>query len=136
MPFLVRVAAGQLDELKVFGSDYDTRDGSGVRDYIHVEDLAYGHLKALEYVATNPGWQVFNLGTGAGLSVLELISAFESETNRRVKWRFAPRRPGDIATSYADASLAESKLQWKARRGVDDMCRSAWAYFAQIYSEG
>ncbi|MDY6903632.1 MAG: UDP-glucose 4-epimerase GalE [Thermodesulfobacteriota bacterium] len=124
-PYIARVAAGRLEELPVFGDDYDTRDGTGVRDYIHVMDLAAGHLKALE---TARGLSVYNLGTGTGYSVLEMIRAFEKASGNPVSYRICPRRPGDIAECYADPSRAEKELGWKAVLGIDDMTRDAWRW--------
>jgi UDP-glucose 4-epimerase len=112
----------------VFGNDYDTPDGTGVRDYIHVSDLANGHVKALEFLNRGGGWNVFNLGTGQGYSVLEVIKAFETSTGQKVSWKFAPRRPGDIATSYANPQLAKDVLGWQAELGIEDMCASAWNF--------
>ena len=127
MPFIARVAAGQLPELQVFGQDYDTPDGTGVRDYIHVMDLAEGHRAALEH----PGEAVYralNLGTGTGYSVLAMVQAFERATGQRVLYRLAPRRPGDVAACYADPARAQVALHWAARRGLDEMCASTWAF--------
>ena len=119
---------GKLPELAVFGNDYPKPDGTGVRDYIHVMDLAEGHLRALETLENRTGAHVFNLGTGQGFSVLEMISAFETASGRAVPYRIAPRRPGDIATCYADPAKAESELGWKAKRGLDEMMRDAWLW--------
>lgn len=124
-PYIARVAAGKLDELPVFGDDYDTVDGTGVRDYIHVMDLAQGHLKALEKAR---GLSVYNLGTGNGYSVFQMIHAFEKASGKPVPYRICPRRPGDIAECFADPSLAEKELGWKARLGIDDMTRDAWRW--------
>lgn len=126
MPYVSQVAIGKLSELSVFGDDYPTPDGTGVRDYIHVMDLAAGHLHALETLFSDPGSFTCNLGTGRGYSVLEMIRAFERASGRTVPYRITGRRPGDIATCYADVSLAESMLGWKALRGIDEMCDSAW----------
>ena len=126
MPFICQVAKGRLEYLNVFGNDYPTRDGTGVRDYIHVMDLAEGHLAALNYAKEHTGVEVFNLGTGVGYSVLELLHAFEEVNQISVPYRIAPRRPGDIATCYADPSKARELLGWQARRGLKDMCRDAW----------
>ena len=126
LPFLARVAVGSLPALRVFGRDYATPDGTGVRDYIHVMDLARGHLAALQYLSKKS--ITCNLGTGRGYSVLEVVKAFERACGRKLALEFAPRRPGDIATSYADASLAARALGWKASLGIDDMCRDIWRW--------
>ena len=128
MPIIANVARGLQKELLVTGSDYDTPDGTGVRDYIHVVDLALGHLKALEKTARTPGVGIYNLGTGKGLSVLELVRAFEEASGVKLPVRFAPRRPGDIARSYADVSKAREELGWEAARGAAEMCRDVWKY--------
>jgi UDP-glucose 4-epimerase len=112
----------------VFGNDYPTHDGTGVRDYVHVVDLAEGHLRALEALETHTGAHVWNLGTGHGYSVFDILRAFEAATNKIVPYRIAPRRPGDIATCYADSSKAERDLNWKARRGLPEMMRDAWRW--------
>jgi UDP-glucose 4-epimerase len=130
MPFICQVAAGRREELNVFGNDYPTPDGTGVRDYIHVLDLAEGHVAALEALSrAAPGTvMTVNLGTGRGYSVLELVRTFERINGVRVPFRIAPRRPGDIAACYADASLAQRLLGWRARRGIEEMCRDAWRW--------
>ena len=128
LPYVARVAAGKLKELSVFGDDYDTPDGTGVRDYIHVVDLAKGHLAALKYIENHAGSQAVNLGTGRGTSVLEIVHAFERASGRKVPYRIAPRRPGDIATCYADPTLAETLLGWHAEKDIDDMCRDGWHF--------
>lgn len=128
VPYIGQVAVGKLPELVVFGCDYPTADGTGVRDYIHVVDLAEGHLRALEALETQTGIHVWNLGTGYGYSVLEVVRAFEDASGRRVPYRFSPRRPGDIASCYASASKAEIELSWKAKRGLTDMVRDAWRW--------
>ena len=128
MPYVSQVAVGKLPELQVFGNDYDTPDGTGVRDYIHVVDLAVGHLKALEKLKTGPGLVTYNLGTGKGYSVLEMVTAFEKVCGRKVPYKIVSRRPGDIGTCYADPSLAEKELSWKARLGIDAMCADAWRW--------
>ena len=128
MPFISQVAVGKLDQLSVFGDDYQTRDGTGVRDYIHVVDLARGHLAALDFIASNPGLEYFNLGTGRGVSVLELIDAFEKASGRKIKYKIIGRRQGDIATCYADPSLAQKELNWSAELGIGDMCRDSWKW--------
>lgn len=126
MPYITKVAKGELPELSVFGDDYDTPDGTGVRDYIHVMDLAEGHVAALQKMGG--GVCVYNLGTGRGTSVLELIKSFEQANGLQIPFRITPRRPGDIAICYADASKAEKELGWKAKRGVEEMCRDAWRF--------
>jgi UDP-glucose 4-epimerase len=128
LPYIAQVAVGKLPELAVFGDDYSTPDGTGVRDYIHVVDLAEGHLKALEALKTRTGAHVWNLGTGQGYSVLEMIRAFEAAIGKSIPYRIAPRRPGDIATCYADPTKAERELGWKARRGLDQMMQDAWRW--------
>lgn len=128
VPYIAQVAVGRLDELQVFGSDYPTRDGTGVRDYIHVVDLAHGHIKALEKLATKPGIVTYNLGTGRGYSVLEMVEAFGKAAGKPVKYRLAPRRPGDAAECWADPSLASRELGWTAARDLHDMCRDVWAW--------
>jgi UDP-glucose 4-epimerase len=125
-PYITQVAVGKLQELLVFGNDYETPDGTGIRDYIHVVDLAQGHLRALELLSVNPGLQVYNLGTGRGYSVLEMVAAFEKAVGKPLRYRIVARRPGDIATSYADPSRANEALGWKAGRGIDEMARDAW----------
>ncbi|CAI3397854.1 UDP-glucose 4-epimerase GalE [Enterococcus cecorum] len=128
MPYITQVALGKLDYLNVFGNDYDTPDGTGVRDYIHVVDLARGHVHALKAIEENCGLEIFNLGTGKGTSVLELVHAFEKVTGVKVPYKFVERRPGDIATCYADASKAKEKLGWVAKYDIEDMCRDAWRW--------
>jgi UDP-glucose 4-epimerase len=129
MPYVARVAAGTLKELSVFGNDYNTPDGTGVRDYIHVVDLAKGHIKALEKLEKEKkGLYIYNLGTGNGYSVLDMVKAFEKATGKPVKYKIAPRRPGDIAVCYADPTKAMNELNWKANLGIDDMCTDSWNY--------
>jgi UDP-glucose 4-epimerase len=128
LPYIAQVAVGKLPELAVFGNDYPTHDGTGVRDYIHVVDLAEGHLRALNALETRTGVHVWNLGTGQGYSVLDMVRAFEAASGRPVPYRIAPRRPGDIATCYADPSKAERELGWKAKRGLPEMMRDAWRW--------
>ena len=129
MPYIVRVANGTLKELSVFGNDYDTKDGTGVRDYIHVVDLAQGHVCALDKLnKEQKGIFVYNLGTGNGYSVLEMVHAFEKATGQKVPHKIAPRRAGDIATCYADPSKAKQELGWKATKTLEDMCRDSWRY--------
>jgi len=126
MPFVTKVAKGQLEKLSVFGNDYDTIDGTGVRDYIHVVDLAKGHVKAIENL--NDGVNIYNLGTGRGTSVLELVNAFMKVNGIDVPYEIVGRRPGDIATCFADASKAEQELGWKAELGIEEMVRDAWKF--------
>ena len=123
LPYVAKVAAGQLPYLSVFGDDYPTPDGTGVRDYIHVVDLAKAHLKALERAETVTGVECFNVGTGSGYSVLEIVKAYEKATGLKVNYKIAPRRPGDVATCYADPTKAYELLGWKAENNIDDMCR-------------
>jgi UDP-glucose 4-epimerase len=130
MPYIAQVATGQRASLSVFGSDYPTPDGTGVRDYIHVTDLADGHVKALDKLAIEPALLTYNLGTGRGSSVLEMVRAFEKASGKPVPYRIVDRRPGDIAACYADPALAERELGWKAARGVDDMCADTWRWQA------
>lgn len=131
MPNITQVAAGRRPHLRVFGNDYPTPDGTGVRDYIHVVDLAVGHVKALEKVLGSRGAEAYNLGTGRGYSVLELVRAFEETTGVHVPLVMEPRRPGDVAASYADPSRAERELGWRAVRGITDMCADAWRWQSQ-----
>ncbi len=128
LPYVAQVAHGQREVLSVYGDDYPTPDGTGLRDYIHVVDLALGHLKTLDKLAAGPGLHTYNLGTGRGNSVLEMVRAFEAASGRPVPYRIVARRPGDIAACYADASLAERELGWKAERGVAQMCADAWRW--------
>jgi UDP-glucose 4-epimerase len=129
MPFISRVAAGRLGELSVFGNDYDTPDGTGVRDYIHVVDLADGHVAALDTIAeTEPGLSTWNLGTGQGYSVLDMVEAFERVNDVRIPYRIAPRRDGDVASCYASPERASRELGWTARRDLDAMCASSWSF--------
>ena len=128
MPYVARVAAGQLPRLTVFGDDYPTRDGSCVRDYIHVVDLAGGHLSALAYAERHCGAEAFNLGAGAGVSVLELVHTFEKVNGVCVPYVIGARREGDLAEVYADPSRARDKLHWVAEKSLDDMCRDAWHF--------
>lgn len=128
LPFIAQVAEGRRAELSVFGQDYPTPDGTGVRDYIHVTDLAIGHVKMLAKLDDGPGVYTYNLGTGRGTSVLEMVNAFERASGKTVPIKFAPRRAGDVAQCYADASLAEKELDWKATRHIDDMCVDTWRW--------
>ncbi|WP_105209908.1 UDP-glucose 4-epimerase GalE [Streptococcus suis] len=126
MPFVAQVAVGKRPELSVFGSDYDTVDGTGVRDYIHVIDLALGHIKALEKISTTAGVHTYNLGSGQGTSVLELVQAFEKVNGVPVPYKIVDRRPGDVATCYANADKALAELNWKTEKTIEDMCRDTW----------
>ena len=129
MPYVVRVAAGILPELSVFGDDYNTPDGTGVRDYIHVVDLAKGHLKALKKLEKEKqGLFIYNLGTGTGYSVLDMVNAFEKSTGKTVKYKITPRRPGDIATCYSNPEKAKNELNWQAEKTLEDMCKDSWNY--------
>jgi UDP-glucose 4-epimerase len=131
LPYITQVAVGKLPHLRVFGDDYPTPDGTGVRDYIHVVDLAVGHLKALDRLANATGCFPWNLGTGKGVSVLELVHAFERASGRKINYKLTPRRPGDVATTYADPGRAQAELGWTAARDVDDICRDAWRWQSQ-----
>ncbi|WP_198782889.1 MULTISPECIES: UDP-glucose 4-epimerase GalE [Shewanella] len=126
MPFIAQVAVGKRPALSVFGNDYPTHDGTGVRDYIHVVDLANGHLKALEKLATQPGLVTYNLGTGQGYSVLDMVKAFEKACGKAIAYQIAPRRPGDIAACYADPTHAREDLGWQATHSLEDMANSSW----------
>lgn len=129
MPFISKVATGKLAELSVFGNDYDTKDGTGVRDYIHVVDLAVGHIKALEKLEKDgKGMHIYNLGTGTGYSVLDMVNAFEKANNVKVPYKIVARRPGDIATCYSDPTKARVELGFEAKRTLEDMCRDAWNF--------
>jgi len=128
LPYVAQVAAGRLASLSVYGGDYPTPDGTGVRDYIHVVDLALGHLKTLDKLAAGPGIYTYNLGTGRGNSVLEMVRAFERASGRAIPFQVVGRRPGDIAACYADVSLAQRELGWKAERSVEQMCADAWRW--------
>ncbi len=128
MPYVAQVAVGRLQELSVFGNDYPTPDGTGVRDYIHVVDLARGHIKVIEKLRSNPGVVIYNLGTGKGYSVLDMVKAFEKASGRKVPYRIAARRPGDIATCYADPGKAKAELGWQAEKGIEEMCEDAWRW--------
>jgi UDP-glucose 4-epimerase len=134
LPYVSKVASGQLQELSVFGNDYPTQDGTGVRDYIHVMDLAQGHLDALRALNGKSGLLTVNLGTGQGYSVLEVIRAFEKASGRKVPYRIVGRRAGDIATCFADPSLAKKILGWEARFNLDDMCRDAWRWQSMAHT--
>ncbi len=134
MPYVAKVAHGELPYLNVFGNDYDTPDGTGVRDYIHVMDLAEGHLAALEYI-DNYGAEAVNLGTGVGYSVLDMVKAFESASGRPVPYKIAPRRAGDISTCYASPEKARKELKWEAKRNLEDMCRDLWRFQCTKYGK-
>jgi UDP-glucose 4-epimerase len=131
MPYVTQVAIGKLPELRVFGNDYPTPDGTGVRDYIHVVDLAIGHIKAIEKLAENPGVAVYNLGTGQGYSVLEVVNTFEAVTGRQIPYQIVARRPGDVAAVYADPTKANQELGWQAEKTLADMCRDGWHWQQQ-----
>jgi UDP-glucose 4-epimerase len=131
VPYIAQVAVGKLPELRVFGDDYPTRDGTGVRDYIHVVDLALGHLKALDKLTEDPGVVTYNLGTGRGYSVLEVVEAFAKASGREIPYRIVDRRPGDVATCYADPTKAERELDWRAERGIAEMCADVWRWQSQ-----
>ena len=131
MPYITQVAVGKLEKLGVFGDDYDTPDGTGVRDYIHVVDLAIGHVKAIDYILTNPGLDIINLGTGIGYSVLDMVKAFSKACKRELPYEIKPRREGDIAMCYADPAKALRVLGWKAERGLDEMCEDSWRWQSQ-----
>ena len=128
MPYITQVAVGKRKELSVFGNDYDTHDGTGVRDYIHVVDLAKGHLKAVGKVLSSNGVEAYNLGTGIGYSVLDVVNSFEKASGQKVPYKIVERRAGDIATCYADATKALRELGWKAEKNLDDMCRDSWRW--------
>jgi UDP-glucose 4-epimerase len=128
LPYISQVAVGKLSLLSVFGNDYPTPDGTGIRDYIHVVDLALGHLRALEKLTTSPGVSTYNLGTGQGYSVLEMVSAFEKASEKKVPYEIVARRPGDIASCYADPSLAKEELGWSTEKGINEMCADAWKW--------
>lgn len=132
MPYIVKVATKELEILSVFGNDYDTKDGTGVRDYIHVVDLAKGHIKAIEKVLDSKGIDAYNLGTGTGYSVLDIVNAFEKANNIKVNYKIVERRPGDIAACYADPKYAFEKLGWKAEKTLEDMCRDSYRYVETV----
>ncbi|MDK2126306.1 UDP-glucose 4-epimerase GalE [Parachitinimonas caeni] len=131
MPYICQVAVGKLNHLSIFGHDYPTPDGTGVRDYVHVMDLAQGHFKALRQLSESPGLLTVNLGAGRGYSVLEVVRAFEAASGRKVPYRFAPRRPGDIGSYYADVTRATEVLNWRAQRGLLEMCVDSWRWQSQ-----
>jgi UDP-glucose 4-epimerase len=132
MPYITQVVSGQLEILSVFGDDYDTVDGTGVRDYIHVVDLADAHVKALEVLEGKTGLNIYNLGTGKGTSVLELVTAFEKANDCKVPYIIKERRPGDIAQCYCNADKAKDELGWEAKRNIEDMCRDSWNWQKNI----
>ena len=134
MPYIAQVATGQLSQLQVFGGDYPTEDGTGVRDFIHVMDLAEGHLAALSYIVRTNGFEVFNLGTGMGYSVLQMISAFEKVSKKTIPYAVVSRRAGDIASCYATAKKANTELNWKANRTLAEMCSSGWEFQRRLNS--
>lgn len=133
LPYIMKVAKGKLECLSVYGNDYDTPDGTGVRDYIHVVDLAKGHLCALEYMRKNKGIEAINLGTGKGYSVLEVVRAFEEVTCKKVNYSIAPRRKGDIGVCYANVHKAEKLLNWRAEKGLREMCEDSWRFAKKYY---
>ncbi|MGE9549664.1 UDP-glucose 4-epimerase GalE [Erwinia amylovora] len=126
LPYIAQVAIGRLEKLGIFGDDYPTKDGTGVRDYIHVMDLAEGHLKALDHLPAINGYKAYNLGAGEGYSVLEMVRAFEKASGRPVPYQISPRRDGDLAAFWADATLADKELNWRVSRGIDEMMRDTW----------
>ncbi|WP_034915873.1 MULTISPECIES: UDP-glucose 4-epimerase GalE [Erwinia] len=131
LPYIAQVAIGRLEKLGVFGDDYPTKDGTGVRDYIHVMDLAEGHLKALDHLPAIQGYKAYNLGAGEGYSVLEMVKSFEQASGRSVPYQVSPRRDGDLAAFWADASLADKELDWRVSRGIDEMMRDTWKWQSQ-----
>ena len=131
LPYVSQVAVGKLEKLGVFGGDYPTTDGTGIRDYIHVVDLAVGHVLALDKLAQKPGVVTYNLGTGNGYSVLDVVAAFERACGKTIDYEIVDRRPGDIAACYADPSLAEVELGWVAKRGIQEMCDDGWRWQSQ-----
>ena len=131
IPYITQVAIGKREQLGVFGNDYDTHDGTGVRDYIHVVDLALGHVKAVEKVRAEKGLFIYNLGTGVGYSVLDVVKAFEKASGKKIPYTIMPRRAGDIATCYSDPSKAAKELGWKAERGIEEMCEDSWRWQSQ-----
>lgn len=128
LPYVAQVAVGKLEKVHVFGNDYPTKDGTGVRDYIHVVDLAMGHIKAIEHRADKPGVHIYNLGTGNGYSVLEIIKSFEEACGKKIPYVIDPRRPGDIAECWADPKKAKQELKWTATRGIKEMCEDSWRW--------
>src|SRR5690606_2272014 len=128
MPYITQVAIGKREKLNVFGNDYDTHDGTGVRDFIHVIDLVRGHIKALEYLEKHDGIETFNLGTGTGYSVLDLINTFQKVTGKEIPYQFVDRRPGDIGECYANPEKAQKVMGWKAEKNLEEMCRDSWKW--------
>ena len=128
LPYVARVAAGQLEAVRVFGNDYDTPDGTGVRDYIHVVDLAKGHVNAAQYSMTHKGWIAINLGTGVGYSVLDIIHAYEKACGKPIPYKIVERRAGDVGSNWANPKRALELLGWKAQYGLEEMCRHSWAF--------
>ena len=128
MPFVSQVAVGRRPTVNVYGNDYDTPDGTGVRDYIHISDLASGHSCAVKKLAEKPGLKIYNLGTGKGYSVLDMINAMEAASGKKIPYVICPRRGGDIGSVYSDASLATKELGWNATKGLEDMCRDLWRW--------
>lgn len=135
MPYIMKVAVGELPYLNIFGNDYDTKDGTGVRDYIHVVDLAKGHLKALDHIDDSKGVRIYNLGTGTGYSVLEMVETFEKVNGVKIPYKIAPRRDGDVASCYADSSLALKELGWKAELGLEEMVSSSYEFIKNQIKE-
>jgi UDP-glucose 4-epimerase len=128
MPYIAKVASGKLEKLRVFGDDYNTPDGTGVRDYIHVMDLAEGHVKAIEFMDDHSGWHAINLGTGKGISVLEMVKSFERINSVRVPYHIVPRRNGDVHKSVANVERSKKLLNWQTKRDIDEMCQSTWQF--------
>jgi UDP-glucose 4-epimerase len=131
LPYIAQVAVGRLERLSVFGGDYPTHDGTGVRDYIHVVDLAFGHIAAVQKLAQDPGVTAYNLGTGQGYSVLDMVAAFERACGKPIPYQIVGRRPGDVSEAYADPSWAQRQLGWRAQKGVDEMCADVWRWQSQ-----
>jgi UDP-glucose 4-epimerase len=136
MPYIGQIALGVLPRLKVFGSDYPTPDGTGLRDYIHVDDLARGHMLALDYLECNPGATTVNLGTGKPYSVLKMIAAFEKVSGKKIPYDLVERREGDLAEYYANSDLAKTVLGWQAKHGIERMCEDTWRYYSQLEAQG
>jgi UDP-glucose 4-epimerase len=132
LPYISQVASGKLEKLSVYGDDYDTPDGTGVRDYLHVVNLAVGHLNALDYISGKTGVEAINLGSGIGYSVLQIIKAYEKASGVKIPYKITGRRAGDIASCYADVSKAKKLLDWEAKRGIDEMCEDAWRFTQQL----